>query len=115
MTTTHRNESSAHRGKFGDDPGRRSTRPKRACYIQYTTFSDRLQDLCSRKDGKITRHIQLVKDPTIEPGAIQLEINISSRRARLYVHESTPTTKIEALVDEHADEIAGRLDAWGID
>lgn len=25
MTTTHRNESSAHRGKFGDDPGRRST------------------------------------------------------------------------------------------
>ena len=64
---------------------------------------------------RVTRHIQLVKDPTIEPGAMQLEIVVSSRRARLYVHESTPHEKIEALVDEHADEIAGRLDAWGID
>ena len=64
---------------------------------------------------RITRHIQLVRDPIVEPGAMQLEINVQHCRARLYVNAATPPQKIAALVDEHADEIAERLDAWGID
>lgn len=43
MTTTHRNESSAHRGKFGDDPGRRSTNHRGLAISDYTILSEELQ------------------------------------------------------------------------
>lgn len=43
MTTTHRNESSAHRGKFGDDPGRRSTNHSGLAISHYTILSGKMQ------------------------------------------------------------------------
>ena len=64
---------------------------------------------------RVLQHIRFVSEPLAEPGHLRLEIDIQHRKAAIYCDISTPPHEVEQLAEAHADELAARLDAWGID